>query len=232
MLPESYFWLPGSLLVVVSSHAAAIAIAVAVGAWWAGSGVGAAVRLVAFAAAVFGLLGARVAFVALSGEAPGGLASMGGVASGLAATWCAARLLGVGVGRAFDAVVPAGLLGLGIGRIGCFLGGCCYGAVTTLPWAVVFPDAGVQPRHPLQLYSALVDFMLVATLGRSGGPPGRRALRTLAAFAVARTVLEMLRDPATTDAVGAVTVPQITCAIMLIATGVAALRQRARPEFD
>jgi phosphatidylglycerol:prolipoprotein diacylglycerol transferase len=238
VLPEVRFWLPGSYLVVVSSHAAAITVAVVVGTWWAGRRAGPAMRLVALAAAACGLVGARAAFVALHGWPPadpwwsGGLASMGGVVAGLCATWLAARSLGVDARRAFDAVVPAGLLALGIGRVGCFLGGCCYGAATTLPWGVVFPAAGSAPRHPLQLYSAAVDLVLVATVGRSHGPPGRRALRTLAAFAAARIALETLRDPATTDQLGAATLPQAVCATLLLAAGLAALRERRRRESD
>ncbi len=38
-----------------------------------------------------------------------------------------------------DIVAPCVTLGLAVGRIGCFLNGCCYGAPTNLPWAVQFP---------------------------------------------------------------------------------------------
>lgn len=40
-----------------------------------------------------------------------------------------------------DIVAPCLVLGLGIGRIGCFLNGCCYGELTSVPWAVQFPYA-------------------------------------------------------------------------------------------
>lgn len=39
-----------------------------------------------------------------------------------------------------------------VGRLACFIGGCCYGKPTGLPWGVVFHD-GI-PRHPTQLYEA------------------------------------------------------------------------------
>lgn len=56
-----------------------------------------------------------------------------------------------------DAIAPVGALGYGLGRIGCFLAGCCYGRSCNLPWAAVFP-AGVDapagvPIHPAQLYA-------------------------------------------------------------------------------
>lgn len=41
-----------------------------------------------------------------------------------------------------------------IGRIGCFLAGCCYGTPTGLPWGVVFASVDSLPRHPTQLYEA------------------------------------------------------------------------------
>ncbi|MGD0770845.1 MAG: prolipoprotein diacylglyceryl transferase [Tepidisphaeraceae bacterium] len=48
--------------------------------------------------------------------------------------WRKAKIL-VGM----DIVAPVVMIGLGIGRIGCFLNGCCYGAQCDLPWAVRFP---------------------------------------------------------------------------------------------
>lgn len=40
-----------------------------------------------------------------------------------------------------------------VGRLGCFVGGCCFGAPTKLPWAVDFGDH--IPRHPTQIYESL-----------------------------------------------------------------------------
>ncbi|QGJ69156.1 Phosphatidylglycerol--prolipoprotein diacylglyceryl transferase [Planctomycetales bacterium 10988] len=38
-----------------------------------------------------------------------------------------------------DVIAPSLVVGLALGRIGCFLNGCCYGGVCELPWAVTFP---------------------------------------------------------------------------------------------
>jgi phosphatidylglycerol:prolipoprotein diacylglycerol transferase len=44
-------------------------------------------------------------------------------------------------GLAFaDVIAPSVALGIGLGRIGCFLNGCCYGGLSDLPWAVRFPE--------------------------------------------------------------------------------------------
>jgi phosphatidylglycerol:prolipoprotein diacylglycerol transferase len=52
-----------------------------------------------------------------------------------------------------------------VGRLGCFVAGCCYGSVTTLPWGVVFPQHGSLPRHPTQLYEAAFHGLAALALG-------------------------------------------------------------------
>lgn len=39
-----------------------------------------------------------------------------------------------------DLIAPAVVLGVGLGRLGCFLNGCCYGGLSEVPWAVQFPQ--------------------------------------------------------------------------------------------
>lgn len=54
-----------------------------------------------------------------------------------------------------------------IGRVACFVGGCCYGTPTRLPWGVVFPtafDDPTAPRHPTQLYEAVFHLSLAGAL--------------------------------------------------------------------
>jgi len=80
-----------------------------------------------------------------------------------------------------DAVIPALFVGIAFGRVGCFLNGCCFGGVTTLPWGVSFPQGSVPwkeyverglldpgsactaPLHPTQLYS-VIDGLLLALI--------------------------------------------------------------------
>jgi phosphatidylglycerol:prolipoprotein diacylglycerol transferase len=165
------------------------------------------------AVVVGGIAGSRALFALMRGgdgtEQSGGLTSMGGIAAGLVVIVVAARVTRTRAGDLLDAFVPAGLLALGIGRLGCFLGGCCYGAPTSLPWGVVFPELS-EARHPLQLYSAAFDFALVALLGRVSGPPGAVARVGCIGFGVGRALLELLRDPGTRDLVaGTLTVAQV-----------------------
>jgi phosphatidylglycerol:prolipoprotein diacylglycerol transferase len=60
-------------------------------------------------------------------------------------------------GKKGNLFVPAICLGVAIGRIGCFLAGCCYGDSTNLPFGVNFGDNVL--RHPIQIYESL--FMIV-----------------------------------------------------------------------
>jgi phosphatidylglycerol:prolipoprotein diacylglycerol transferase len=66
----------------------------------------------------------------------------------------------VKTGDSFAVPVAASV---GVGRVACFVAGCCYGTPTSVPWAVVFPMIDGQPRHPTQLYEA--TFHMIAALG-------------------------------------------------------------------
>jgi phosphatidylglycerol:prolipoprotein diacylglycerol transferase len=68
-----------------------------------------------------------------------------------------------------DLWAPAAAIGQGIGRIGCFMAGCCYGKPTDVAWGVVFTDpqsiATLNiPLHPTQLYSSLSGFIIFFVL--------------------------------------------------------------------
>jgi phosphatidylglycerol:prolipoprotein diacylglycerol transferase len=59
--------------------------------------------------------------------------------------------------RIGDALAPAIAFGHFLMKIGCFMAGCCYGIPSGLPWAVRFPNLE-GPRHPVQIYEALLNF--------------------------------------------------------------------------
>ena len=114
-----------------------------------------------------------------------------------------------------DAVAPSLMLGSALGRVGCFLNGCCYGGASTLPWAVRFP-AGSLPWarhvhegripadalhslavHPAQLYSVL-DALLILGLLTWFFPRRRRDGEVMAllmvTYPVTRFLVEALRN--------------------------------------
>lgn len=124
----------------------------------------------------------------------------GALAGGMAAA-IGLRLCGVSLARGFDVGIPATILGLGIGRLGCFLNGCDYGRPTISGWwshaSPVLQD-GVS-RYPTQLeesaFSLLVAFGVAVFAGQRRWmfTPGTLGLTALAASATHRFLNEMFR---------------------------------------
>ncbi len=101
----------------------------------------------------------------------GGLMLYGGYILAIAGGIVYVRRAKIPVWRVADAVAPSMALGVGIGRLGCFMNGCCYGLPTTLPWGIHFPPDsapsyhfGGLPLHPSQLYLSGAGFLIFATL--------------------------------------------------------------------
>jgi phosphatidylglycerol:prolipoprotein diacylglycerol transferase len=105
-----------------------------------------------------------------------------------------------------DAFVPGVALGHGIGRLGCFAAGCCWGHPTSLPWAVTFTDpyahdiVGVPlgvPLHPAQLYefaALLLIFAVLMAVWKRRSFEGQVLSLYLMLYGVARFALEFTRD--------------------------------------
>ncbi|MBY6063814.1 prolipoprotein diacylglyceryl transferase [Pseudidiomarina sediminum] len=101
--------------------------------------------------------------------------------------------------RVGDFVAPLVPVGLGFGRIGNFINGELWGRVSDVPWAMVFPDAGPDPRHPSQLYQAFLEgavlFALLAFFARKPRPMGAVSGLFLIGYGCARFVVEFFRQP-------------------------------------
>lgn len=118
-----------------------------------------------------GIIGARAAYVFLNwsdfAASPfevirldhGGLVFYGGLAGGVLTLALLMRRFSLPPWKTLDLLTPPFILAHAIGRIGCFLNGCCYGKPSSLPWAVAFPNEGI-PRHPTQLYEAAALVLL------------------------------------------------------------------------
>lgn len=124
---------------------------------------------------ILGLLGARLAYMLQNIDDyidepvkilkiwEGGLAWYGGVFFGILAVYIRARRTKKEFLRILDIVGLATMLGLAIGRWGCFSAGCCYGKPTTFPTSVIFKHPktlAIQgiPIHPTQIYEAIGMF--------------------------------------------------------------------------
>ncbi len=92
----------------------------------------------------------------------GGMSFHGGLIGILIAMGLFTRSKGGSILSSFDLLGAIGTIGIFLVRITNFINGELYGAPTDLPWAVVFPtDPEALPRHPSQLYEALLEGLLL-----------------------------------------------------------------------
>lgn len=97
----------------------------------------------------------------------------------------------------YDSVALAAALAQGIGRIGCFFGGCCFGSPTSLPWGVVAlqgEQRGLRV-HPWPLYESVYALLLFGWLWRvrMHRQPGHITVHYLLYAGIGRFVLELWR---------------------------------------
>ena len=159
--------------------------------------------------------------MAVLNVAAGGLVVFGSLPTAALAAWRFASRRGLSLPRLADCIAPGLLVGLAIGRVGCFLNGCCYGGPCDLPWAVRFPpesppwlDQAARgllpamasdgsrpwslPVHPAQIYAA-IDAAILALLAclASATPLARRDGQVFALVLtlhpISRLLLEAIR---------------------------------------
>jgi phosphatidylglycerol:prolipoprotein diacylglycerol transferase len=131
----------------------------------------------------------------------GGMSFHGGFLGVIFAMWLFAR------GRrkrwldVTDFIAPLVPLGLAAGRIGNFINGELWGRIASpeLPWAMVFPQVDMVPRHPSQLYQATLEglalFVLLWWFSRRQRPVGQVSGLFLVGYGFFRFVAEYFREP-------------------------------------
>lgn len=171
------------------------------------TGQGAAAGPMALAAAVGGIVGARVYwFFEHLGDASltdsfsgAGFTWYGGVLGGAAAVLLVARRHRVPVDALLGAAAPALALGYGVGRIACQLAGDgTYGVASNLPWAMSYPDGEVPTTervHPTPIYETLASLLIFAVLWRlrTRIPPLRLFAVYLMLAGTERLLVEFIR---------------------------------------
>ena len=189
----------------------------------------------AFWVLVAGLLGARLYFVLehinLFAANPlsalyiwkGGLAIIGGIASGAIAAILYCRKRHLDLKRSLDIVAWVLPLAQAIGRIGCLCAGCCYGKPCHLPWAIVFsnPESlapiGV-PLHPTEIYHMLSNLLVFGALTlayRKKRFDGQITSLYLMLYPIGRFIVEFYRGD-DRKYIGPLSLPQWLCIVMFI----------------
>ncbi|HYE01137.1 MAG TPA: prolipoprotein diacylglyceryl transferase [Alphaproteobacteria bacterium] len=132
----------------------------------------------------------------------GGMSFHGGLIGVLLAIWLFARSRGLTFFQLGDIVASVVPIGLFFGRLANFVNGELFGRPTDVPWGVVFRDGGPVPRHPSQLYEAVLEglvlFAILAVLARRPGIRARHGLLGglfLVGYGVARFFVEFFREP-------------------------------------
>lgn len=131
----------------------------------------------------------------------GGMAFHGGLIGACVAMVLLARIHRLSILSLTDIAAIVSPIGLFFGRIANFINGELWGRPSDVPWAMVFPRADEQPRHPSQLYEAgmegLFIFLAIGLAAKYGGlkRPGFLSGLFGLLYAVTRTVSEFFRDP-------------------------------------
>lgn len=129
----------------------------------------------------------------------GGMSFHGGLIGVIIAMWLFGRKTNRGFFTVSDFIAPLVPLGYGAGRIGNFIGGELWGRVTNVPWGMVFPGAGIEPRHPSQLYQAFlgggVIFVILWLYSKKPKPTMAVSGMFLICFGIYRIFVEFFRQP-------------------------------------
>lgn len=175
----------------------------------------------------------------------GGLSVHGGVLGGMIAAWIYIAYRKLKYWHIADMVAPQLALGLAIGRIGCFLNGCCYGVPTSNPqawYAVIFPDnphtglTGGVPRHPAQLYESALSFLIFLYLRsfyKNRKFEGHVFLMWVGLYSVARFIQEFYRFNESSEVIfGFITVAQLASVVLAVFAFIIIAEMKKRVELS
>ena len=132
----------------------------------------------------------------------GGMSFHGGLIGMLMAMIIFAHRRGFSAFSLFDIITASAPIGIMAVRITNFINGELYGKPTDLPWAIIFPNGGNEPRHPSQLYESalegLIMFFILRFITHKAlklPQPGFCAGVFVLWYAVSRILIEFVRLP-------------------------------------
>jgi len=133
----------------------------------------------------------------------GGMSFHGGLIGTTVAMVLFARSRGFDPWRLFDVIAAVAPIGIGLVRVANFINAELYGRVSDVPWAMVFPTDPTQlPRHPSQLYEALLEGLVLFIVLRIATHRRLKLKRPrfvtglfIGGYGLARTFVEFFREP-------------------------------------
>ena len=163
---------------------------------------------------IVGILGAKVLYFftvipdmkedflgTLKSSLTSGFVVYGGVIAGLIFAYLYCRKNGKHILSYLDLAAPSIAFGQAVGRLGCFLAGCCYGHKTDAWYGVVFPAGGSAPAgvklFPSQLLSLgldLINFAILCAFDRKNEKCGRTLSLYMITYSIGRFLVEYTRN--------------------------------------
>ena len=132
----------------------------------------------------------------------GGMSFHGGLLGVIIATIIFAKIKKINFFNFTDIICCVTPIGLFLGRIANFINGELFGKISTLPWAVIFPDGGNISRHPSQIYEAMLEGILLFFLINFFALKKQLLIKTgyvsglfLIFYSIARIIGENFREP-------------------------------------
>ena len=158
----------------------------------------------------------------------GGLAYYGGFILALAVGVIYLYQKKLPIGKFLDVLSPCMILGLSIGRIGCFMAGCCFGKETSLPWGIpvrwtLLDSSDINLYlHPTQLYSSIslfIIFLILINIQKYMKFPGQLFLFSVISYSIFRFLIDFIRYYSIEERIGILATSQF----ISIITGITSL---------
>lgn len=158
----------------------------------------------------------------------GGLAYYGGFIPAFLVGFIYLRAKNLSISEMMDVIAPSLAIGESIGRIGCFLAGCCYGRPTDSPLGVIYPEKSLtymllngQKAHPTQLYTSIslfFIFVILIIIGKRTIFSGQLFLIYAIIHSVQRFIIDSFRSYTSDEFIGNLATSQLISLIIGLVT--------------
>jgi phosphatidylglycerol:prolipoprotein diacylglycerol transferase len=132
----------------------------------------------------------------------GGMSFHGGLLGVIGATILFCHKRSIDLWAFADLVACVAPIGLFFGRLANFINGELFGRISDVPWAIIFPQGGLEPRHPSQIYEAMGEgfflFLIMIFLVKNETLRRRSGFLTgvfFLVYGIVRTGVEYFRQP-------------------------------------